>query len=787
MLSHSRRHLYGRAVLACIVTLACFAPAAAQEPAAPTCAGPGECLCDSSYEDCRTPILQLIRAETVGIDVSYWFMSDARYSAEIIRRWQAGVPVRILLDTEADSTYAGNKSVRDSFVSARIPIRNKVTTGINHWKAILYAGQRKIHFSAANFANGSYSPIVPYTQYVDEAIYFTDDADIVDSFLTKFDDHWTDPTHFADFANVTPPLTRNYPTHPIHPDLNFVPDQHYENRLRGQAKLETQQIDVVMFRILSDKLPDVLMARFQAGVNVRLITEQEQYRTSSKFWHAYNVDRMYDAGIPIKVKNNLTEQDVHQKSIVLHSRGLAAAGDRGPMVIFGSSNWSSASSTSQREHNYFTRKPWIIDWFIQQFERKWNNRKADGTPIGTEMFIPFTPLPPTAPVYASPANEAFGVGASIALRWEGGYWAHKYDVYLSTSPTFGEPVIRDYMPGSATAGVQSAKESYTVSGLAPGTTYYWMIVGKTMANLLKAGPTWSFTTAAGVPPPPAPGGLIATSVASTLIDLAWNDVAGEEGYKIERKLSTESAWTQIRTNPADVVSYRDTNSGLAPGRTYNYRVRAFTTGGYSGYSNTLTVTTPTAQLSPDDVVLHAAEASPTVGSWVPVADSTAAGGQRLENANAGATRTNSPLATPTHYFEMRFTADADRPYRLWMRGKAYNNNGYNDSVHVQFSDTVDANGAPIYRIGSTSGTAVNLEDCTGCGVQGWGWQDNGFGAGVLGPTIRFASSGVHVLRVQIREDGVSFDQIVLSPDTYLNASPGALKNDTIILPKQNVP
>jgi hypothetical protein len=172
---------------------------------------------------------------------------------------------------------------------------------------------------------------------------------------------------------------------------------------------------------------------------------------------------------------------------------------------------------------------------------------------------------------------------------------------------------------------------------------------------------------------------------------------------------------------------------------------------------------------------------------VPVADSTAAGGRRLENENAGATRTNSPLATPTHYFEMRFTADAGRPYRLWMRGKAYNNNGYNDSVHVQFSDTVDANGAPIYRIGSTSGTAVNLEDCTGCGVQGWGWQDNGFGAGVLGPTIRFASSGVHVLRVQIREDGVSFDQIVLSPDTYLNASPGALKNDTIILPKQNVP
>jgi hypothetical protein len=35
--------------------------------------------------------------------------------------------------------------------------------------------------------------------------------------------------------------------------------------------------------------------------------------------------------------------------------------------------------------------------------------------------------------------------------------------------------------------------------------------------------------------------------------------------------------------------------------------------------------------------------------------------------------------------------------------------------------------------------------------------------------------------VQIREDGVSIDQIVLSSGRYLNAAPGSLKNDTTIL------
>jgi hypothetical protein len=37
--------------------------------------------------------------------------------------------------------------------------------------------------------------------------------------------------------------------------------------------------------------------------------------------------------------------------------------------------------------------------------------------------------------------------------------------------------------------------------------------------------------------------------------------------------------------------------------------------------------------------------------------------------------------------------------------------------------------------------------------------------------------------VTTREDGFSIDQVVLSADRYLNASPGALKNDTTILPK----
>src|SRR4051812_23822575 len=55
-------------------------------------------LCDPSYEDCRAILINYIRAETKGIDVGFWFMEDARYSAELIKRFQAGVPVRVIMD-----------------------------------------------------------------------------------------------------------------------------------------------------------------------------------------------------------------------------------------------------------------------------------------------------------------------------------------------------------------------------------------------------------------------------------------------------------------------------------------------------------------------------------------------------------------------------------------------------------------------------------------------------------------------------------------------------------------
>ena len=86
----------------------------------------------------------------------------------------------------------------------------------------------------------------------------------------------------------------------------------------------------------------------------------------------------------------------HEKLVLLYGQG---------MTIFGSSNWTSPSANSQQEHNYFTKKASIFNWFVTQFERKWNNTIRPAS----RRRRPFMPLPPDKP--------AINAGATARSAW----------------------------------------------------------------------------------------------------------------------------------------------------------------------------------------------------------------------------------------------------------------------------------------------------------------------------------------------------------------------------------
>ena len=648
-------------------------------------------MCDPAYENCRIPLIDLIDAETQAIDVGFWFMQDTRFSQALIRAKNRGVAVRVIFDqrsfSDPEFAYQGAEIPVQQMKDAGIPMREKIgAAGIFHNKAMIFAGLGWVEFSGVNYSSNAFVPNDPYKDYVDEVIVFTNDPSLVNSFKTRYDDLWTDTTTgsqaFRDYANVPLPLARSYPTYPFDPELNFVPLKNFATRSLDRYKAETQAIDSIMYRITDRRHTDAMIAAATRGVPVRLISEPLQYRSEGKLWHSWNIDRLYMAGLTLPPINGQPAIQIrHRKHLGLSHEKLTLLKSQ-HMAIVGSSNWTSPSASDQTEHNLFTTRDWVYNWSVDHFERKWNNL------AGIAETEPFVPLPPDAPIGKAPADAAQNQALSVTLKWYGGPWAHRYDVYFGTSPSTLVKIVNDQELGPSETSGQV--QSWAVTGLSESTTYYWKVVSRTMANLEKAGP---------------------------------------------------------------VMSFRTIGAAAAAGS--------------------------------NDVVLWAANAPNKVG-WNVEADTTAAGGKRLTNPDAGAPKVAAALAAPPRYFEIGFLAEANVPYRLWMRGKATNNNFNNDSVFVQFDDSVTSTGDPQWRIGTTASTTVTLEDCSGCGLSGWGWNDNATGTGALGPLVYFQHTGAHIIRVQEREDGLMLDQIILSRDNFLNSPPGVPQSDGTIYPEQNV-
>ena len=276
-----------------------------------------------------------------------------------------------------------------------------------------------------------------------------------------------------------------------------------------------------------------------------------------------------------------------------------------------------------------------------------------------------------------------------------------------------------------------------------------------------------------------PAGMQIAAGSSATVSVAIGAYNGFNG-RIDLSASGAPAGTTITFNPASL-----TGGGLATmtiavpssATATSFSVIATGTSGLLVHAAAVAVNPPATR---KEIVLYAKNAEPIAGGWGLVADASAAGGARVELPDGGVAKLTTALANPENYFELSFAAEPNVPYRLWLRGRAQNNSYNNDSVYVQFSGSVTATGQPINRIGTTEAVVVVLEDCSGCGVAGWGWQDNGYGLNVLGPVLYF-TEGVQTIRIQQREDGLAIDQIVLSAGTYFTGSPGLTKNDTTLL------
>ncbi len=127
------------------------------------------------------------------------------------------------------------------------------------------------------------------------------------------------------------------------------------------------------------------------------------------------------------------------------------------------------------------------------------------------------------------------------------------------------------------------------TGLSGNTKYYYRIRAVNKDYPSAYSNTADATTLANLPA--APTDLVATTISTSQINLAWKDNAtNETDFEIERSTDGNN-FTKIATVTANTTTYQ--NTGLTENTKYYYRVRAYnkTANTYSGYSNTANATT----------------------------------------------------------------------------------------------------------------------------------------------------------------------------------------------------
>jgi fibronectin type 3 domain-containing protein len=256
---------------------------------------------------------------------------------------------------------------------------------------------------------------------------------------------------------------------------------------------------------------------------------------------------------------------------------------------------------------------------------------------------------------------------------------------------------------------KSATQNYTINiptTVGNGTAYVGFTAGTGGLTATQDILTWTFSPNAATSPN-APSGLGATPASATSVTLNWtNNATNQTGFHLDR--ATDSGFTQnliTQTLPASPNTFTDTATGLAPGSTFYYRLRAYNAAGDSGNSNTASVTIPLAPPKPTNQVVTNVTTTEIDMSWQDNAGHQAQGYYILRAANHGtftqvANLPPTSRTPPSTYLwsDTNLTQGTYYEYHI----EAYNVSGHNDFAGVNATTLT----LPPTSVTATPGNAV---------------------------------------------------------------------------------
>ena len=361
---------------------------------------------------------------------------------------------------------------------------------------------------------------------------------------------------------------------------------------------------------------------------------------------------------------------------------------------------SSTGSGNKKTHTIaFTTSGLAVGTHNKTISVQDNGSGASNGPITISVQITVTsaPQPPAAP--GSMAASALS-SSEIRVGWQdnsGNESGFKLDRRVSGASTWA----RVATPGANVT-------TYTDSGLADGTTFYYKVKEYNGDGDSGYSNTDDATTPVELQPPAAPGNPSATALSTSAIRFTWTDNSNdEESFKIRRSLDGSDWYTLSSiTVSANTTSYTDT--GLAADTKYWFKVRAANAAGDSAYTAAASATTQQATPSaPSNLAATALDSSRIAVSWQD--NSGSEDGYKLDRRQSGASTWQRPAtlaANATSYTDTGLPADTTFYYKV----KAYNAGGNSDYSNVDGAKT-QLEPTPAIAVSTTS-IAVSCEEGT---------------------------------------------------------------------------
>ncbi|MDQ7093885.1 cell wall-binding repeat-containing protein [Desulfosporosinus sp. PR] len=254
--------------------------------------------------------------------------------------------------------------------------------------------------------------------------------------------------------------------------------------------------------------------------------------------------------------------------------------------------------------------------------------------VSTVIF-PKNSLALTTP--AAPTNlTATAVSSSqVYLTWDPVGSTTGYYIYRSTSAAGNYSIV-----------ASPATNSYTDSGLSPGTAYYYKVKA---ANILGVGSdsaiVYVVTVSSGSTAAlTAPANLTATVASSSQIYLTWSSVSYATSYYVYRATSSSAVYTMV--GAPTTTSWTDT--GLTLNTTYYYKIQAVSGSGVSAYSSIAYATTTNSSLipsAPANLTATFTGSNQIYLSWTPVSYATYYYVYRATSSSGPFTSIGAPATT----------------------------------------------------------------------------------------------------------------------------------------------